>query len=77
MIAALPITADSGRPPAMLFATVIRSGSTPAVFDREHPAGTAEAGLDFIGDEQDAVLLAARLERAQKFRRCDVEAAFA
>jgi hypothetical protein len=29
MISALPITADSGTPPAMLFATVMRSGSTP------------------------------------------------
>ena len=30
MISALPITADSGTPPAMLLATVMRSGSTPA-----------------------------------------------
>ncbi len=29
MISALPITADSGTPPAMLLATVMRSGSTP------------------------------------------------
>jgi hypothetical protein len=30
MISALPTTADSGKPPAMLLAIVIRSGSTPA-----------------------------------------------
>ena len=30
MISALPISAESGTPPAMLLATVIRSGSTPA-----------------------------------------------
>ena len=29
MISALPITADSGTPPAMLLATVMRSGSMP------------------------------------------------
>jgi len=30
MISALPVTAESGTPPATLLAMVIRSGSTPA-----------------------------------------------
>ena len=58
MMSALPMTADSGTPPATLLAIVMRSGSTPAVLDREHAAGAAEAGLDLIGDQHDAVLVA-------------------
>ena len=40
-------------------------GLDAGVFDGEHLAGAREAGLDFIGDEQDAVLVAqARASRA-------------
>jgi hypothetical protein len=43
----------------------------------EELAGAAEAGLDFIGDEQDAVLVAERAQLHHQFLRRDVEAAFA
>ena len=58
MIAARPITPDSGKPPARLLATQIRSGCTAIVLHGEHLAGTAETGLDLVGDQHDAVLVA-------------------
>ncbi len=43
----------------------------------EHRAGAAEAGLDFVGDEEDAVFVAEVDEHFEVVgRRCD-EAAFA
>ena len=58
MIAARPITPDSGRPPAIDFATIIRSGLDVEVLHREHPPRAAEAGLHLVGDEDDPVLVA-------------------
>ena len=44
-------------------------GLDPVVLDREHPPGAAEAGLDLVGDEQDAVLPAELDESLQEPRR--------
>ena len=62
MISARPITPESGRPAAIDFATVIRSGSTREVLHREHAAGASEAGLHLVRDEDDAVPVAERAE---------------
>ena len=43
----------------------------------EELAGAAEAGLDFIGNEQNAMLVAKLAQLHHQFLRCDVEAAFA
>ena len=77
MISALPITPESGRPAAIDFATVIRSGSTPVVLDREDPAGAPEAGLDLVDDEDDPVLVADPAHALAELGRRDDEAAFA
>ena len=47
------------------------------MLDREHFAGAGEAGLDFVGDEQDAVLFAQLLQFAQEFVGGDIEPALA
>jgi hypothetical protein len=62
MISARPSTPERGRPAAIDFATVIRSGSTPEVLHREHAPGPAEAGLDLVGDEDDPVTVADRAQ---------------
>ena len=77
MISALPITPESGRPAAIDFATVIRSGSTLVVLDREHLSGAAEAGLHLVDDEDDAVVVADPAHALEELRRRDDEAAFA
>ena len=60
MISALPMTADSGTPPATLLATVMRSGSTPECSMANMRPVRAEAGLDLVGDQHDAVVVAQR-----------------
>ena len=47
------------------------------MFHREHLAGAAVAGLHFVGDQHDAVLVADLAQRAHQLRRRLVEAAFA
>lgn len=47
------------------------------VFQRKQLAGTGKAGLHFVGDQQNAVLVAQGAQRFQVIRRGDVEAAFA
>ena len=47
------------------------------MLDREQFAGAGEAGLDLVGDQEDAVLVADAAELDQKLGRRDVEAAFA
>ena len=56
MSSARPVTAESGSPPPRAFAVVMRSGDDSLVLAGEHRAGAAEAGLDLVGDEDDAVL---------------------
>ena len=58
MISALPSTPESGRPAAIDFATVIRSGSTPKCSIANMPPGAAEAGLHLVGDEDDPLAVA-------------------
>jgi hypothetical protein len=77
MMSALPMTADKGTPPAMLLATVMRSGSTPECSIGKQLARAREAGLNFVGDEQDAVPVTERAQAAEEFWRRDVEPAFA
>ena len=50
-------------------------GLDAGVLEREHFAGAGEAGLDLVGDEHDAVLVAERAQRAQELGRRDVETA--
>ena len=52
-------------------------GLDARVLEREQLAGAGEAGLDLVGDEDDAVLVAERAQRVQEIGRRDVEAAFA
>ena len=47
------------------------------MFEREHLAGAAEAGLDFIDDQQDGVLVAELAQRLHEGHRSHVEAALA
>jgi hypothetical protein len=47
------------------------------VLHREQLAGTCEAGLHFVGDQQDAVRVADLAQAAHEVSRCLVEAAFA
>ena len=60
MMSALPITADSGTPPATLLAMVMRSGSTPEYSTANMRPVRREARLDLIDDQHDAVLVAQR-----------------
>ena len=66
MIAARPITPESGRPPAIDFATIIRSGSTSKCSIANIRAGSPEARLHLVGHEDDPVLVA---DPAQARRR--------
>ena len=68
MISARPVTADSGRPPAMPLAVTIRSGTTPSWSHANIVAGAGEAGLHLVGDEDDAVGAAPLGERGQEAR---------
>src|SRR5215472_9333023 len=47
------------------------------MLDRKHLAGTPEAALDLVDNEQDAMLIADLAELAQELEGCDVEAALA
>ena len=47
------------------------------VLDGEHLAGAAHAGLHFVGDQQDAVLVAQLAQLAMELRRRHEVAAFA
>ena len=50
--------AASGRPPASPFGQGHDIGLDAGVLEPEHLAGAGEARLNFVGDEQDAVLVA-------------------
>ena len=52
-------------------------GLDAEVFGGEPFAGAREAGLDFVGNEEDAVLAADGVERFEVVARRDDEAAFA
>ena len=77
MISARPSTPESGRPPAIDLATVMRSGSTPKRSIANRRAGAAEAGLHLVGDHNDAVLVADRAQSAHELGRRHDEAALA
>ena len=77
MISARPSTPESGSPPAIDLATVIEVGLDAEVLDREEPAGAAEAGLDLVGDEDDAVAVAEPAQAAHELGRSHDEATFA
>ena len=64
------MTPESGKPPASDFATVIISGFNAAMLDAEHAAGAGEAGLHFVGDQQDAMAVTDLTQRHQEFVRC-------
>ena len=59
-------TADMGKPPAILLARVVRSGTTPlcSMANIFRPTGTR---LYFICNQQNAVLVAQRAQTLQKF----------
>ena len=75
MMLARPVTPESGKPPPKPLATVIRSGTTPGMLDREHLPGARNAALHFVGNQHDAVLVAQPAQRAQELERRHVEAA--
>ena len=77
MIAARPITPDSGRPPAIDFATVNRSASTSKCSIANIRAGPPEAGLHLVGDEDDPVLVADPAQPLDEGGRSRNEATFA
>ena len=45
------------------------------MLEREHLAGAGKAGLDLVGDEQNAMLVAQRPQAPHEIERGDVEAA--
>ena len=62
-------SAESGSPLAMALAMQTDVGHDPGVLEGPHPAGPGVAGLDLVGDEQDAVLVAERPQLAQERER--------
>ena len=77
MIAALPTTAESGRPAAEALGHHHQVGLDAGVLVAEHPAGPAEAALHLVGDEHDAVRSRAVRGAAAGTRRRRHEAALA
>ena len=77
MIAARPITPESGSPPAIDFATIIEVRLDVEVLHREHPTGPPEAGLHLVRDEDDAVLVADPAQALDELGRRRDEAALA
>ena len=77
MISARPSTPESGRPAAIDFATVDQVGLDAEVLDGERLAGAAEAGLDLVGDEHDAVLVAGPPQALHELQRRHDEARLA
>jgi hypothetical protein len=71
MSSARPVTAESGSP----LGERRQVGLEAVVIHRPHPAGAAEAGLDLVGDEEDAVLPAELEEHLDVGGRSDDEAA--
>jgi hypothetical protein len=60
-----------------LLAQVLMSGVTPILLEALQRTGAAEAALDLVQDQQDAVLVAELPQAFQVACRCHVEAAFA
>ena len=52
-------------------------GLDAGLLEGEEAAGTAEAGLDLVSDEDDTVLVAQRAQPLEEFHRCRTEAAVA
>ena len=77
MIAARPITPESGRPPAIDFATIIEIRLDVEVLHREHPPGAPEPGLHLVRDEDDPVLVADPAQTLDELRRRRQEPALA
>ncbi len=77
MTSARPVMAESGKPARQALGHGHDVGLDADVLEREHLAGARKAGLDLVGDEQDAVLVAERAKRLQEVGRRDVEAALA
>ena len=77
MTSARPTTADSGSPPARLFAIVDEIGLDAAVLVSEHAARAAEAALNLVDDEDDAVAIGDAPQRGQEVERRGHEATFA
>ena len=77
MISARPVTAASGRPPPSDFAVTIKIGLDAVALAGEQRAGAPEAGLHFVGDEEDAVLVAEIDQHLEIVRRRRDESAFA
>ena len=75
-MSALPVTADSGTPPATLFA-IDEIRLDPGVLDREHAPGATESTLDLVGDQDDAVAVAQAPQPPQQLGRRRIEPAFA
>ncbi len=72
------MTPASGKPPASDLATgrdQVRLD--PAVLDGEHPPCAAEAALDLIDNQQDAVLITQRPQQPEHLRAHRVEATLA
>ena len=56
---------------------MVQIGLDARVLDGEHPPRAPEAGLDFVGDQQNAVGIADASQLGEQLRRRDVESAFA
>ena len=77
IISARPVTAAMGMPPPKDFAIVIRSGSMPKCSEANHLPVRAKAGLDFVRNEEDAVLAADILQKLEIVAGRNDEATFA
>ena len=77
MISALPVTADSGTPPATLLAMVIRSGSTPACSIANMRPVRPKPDWISSAIKHDAMGVTQRAQAPQQLGRRRIEAAFA
>ena len=77
MISARPVTAASGKPPPRDFAVTMQIGLDAVTLAGEQRAGASEARLHFVGDEEDAVLVAEIDQHFEVVRRRSDESAFA
>ena len=77
MILALPMTAASGKPACEGLGRGDQVRLDAIMFHGEEFSGAAKAGLDFVGDQQDAMLVAKLAQAHHQFLGRNVEATFA
>ncbi len=77
MISALPVTAAKRHAAGQRLGDRDEIRLDAGMLDGEERPGAAEAGLDLVGDQHDAVLVGDRPQRLHELDRCGNESAFA